>query len=95
MWSTKLMEYYTSHEHKPQDYLKTINLSNCEDMVAPLPITNRPNVIKLSIRIGAKLRDYYLDCGTEEEMLAWIKCLARVCGLAPGEGEREGGGLSV
>lgn len=86
------MEYYTSHEHKPQDYLKTINLSNCEDMVAPLPITNRPHIIKLSVRCGAKLRDYYLDCGTEEEMLSWIKCLAKVCGFAPGESAPGGGG---
>lgn len=79
------MEYYTSHEHRPEDYLKTINLSMCEDMVAPLPVTNRPHVIKLSIRAGGKLRDYYLDCGSEGEMGAWVKCLAQVCAFCPGE----------
>ena len=79
------MEYYTSHEHKPQDYLKTINLAECEDMVAPLPITNRPHVIKLSIRSAGKLRDYYLDCGDEKEMDAWVTALAKVCSLSPGK----------
>lgn len=84
LWSSKLMEYYSSHEHRPQDYLKTINLHKCEDMVAPLPITNRPHVIKLSIRSeDTKLRDYYLDCTTKEEMSAWVKALAKVCGLSP------------
>ena len=82
------MEYYTSHEHKPQDYLKTIDLSKCEDMVAPLPITNRPHVIKLSVMTGSRLRDYYMDCSSEEEMEIWVKCLAKVCGFSPGE---EGG----
>lgn len=79
------MEYYTSHEHKPQDYLKTIDLNKCEDMVAPLPITNRPHVIKLSIRMGSKLRDYYLDCGDQKELSVWVKSLAQVCGLSPGK----------
>ncbi len=79
------MEYYTSHEQRPQDYLKTIDLSKCEDMVAPFPMTNRPHIIKLSVRIGTKLRDYYLDCGGEEEMTPWVKGLARVCGFCPGK----------
>lgn len=79
------MEYYSSHEHKPQDYLKTVDLSKCEDMVAPLPITNRPHTIKLSVRVGGKLRDYFLDCGSEGEMAVWVKCFAKVCGFSPGK----------
>lgn len=78
------MEYYSSQERRPQDYLKTLDLSKCEDMVAPLPIPNRPNVIKLSIRAGDKLRDYFLDPVSEEEMTLWVTALAQVCGFCPG-----------
>ena len=78
------MEYYTSHERKPHEYLKTINLSKCEDMVAPLPMTNRLYVIKLSVRKDVKqCRDYFFDCSSEEEMISWVKCLAQVCGFSP------------
>ncbi len=82
---SKIMEYYTSHERKPQDYLKSIDLSRCEDMIAPLPVTGRLHVIKLSVKIGAKLRDYFLDCSTEENMNSWVTALAKTCGFCPGE----------
>ena len=80
------MEYYTSKEKRPQDYRKTIDLNSCEDMVAPLPIQNRPFVFKLSINQGGnKTRDYYFDCGSEYEMESWVKCLATLCGFSAGE----------
>ena len=44
------MEYYTTREKKPADYCKTIDLSKCEDMLAPIPTNNRMHVIKLIIR---------------------------------------------
>ena len=85
LWSSKIMEYYSSHERKPQDYLKSIDLSRCEDMIAPLPVPGRPHVIKLSVKKGAKLRDYYLDCSSEENMNSWVTSLAKTCGFCPGE----------
>ena len=79
------MEYYTTKEKRPQDYRKTIDLSNCEDMVAPLPVQNRAYVFKLSINLlGNKTRDYYFECGSECEMEEWVKCLANVCGFSAG-----------
>lgn len=54
-------------------------------MVAPIPIAHRAHVIKLSVQSGEKLRDYFLDCGTEVELNQWVKCLANVCGFCPGE----------
>jgi len=78
------MEYYSSHEKKPQDYLKSIDLSCCEDMIAPLPVPGRPHVIKLSIKMGVKLRDYYLDCSNEDTMNSWVTALAQTCGFCAG-----------
>ena len=87
LWSTRLMEYYSSSEKRPQDYRKTIDLNNCEDMVAPLPVHNRQYVIKLSVKMGAKIRDYYFDCISECDMENWVKCLATVCGFSAGTSE--------
>ena len=78
------MEYYSSCEKRPQDYRKTIDLNNCEDMVAPLPVQNRQFVIKLSIKNGTKIRDYYFECKSETEMESWVKCFADVCGFSAG-----------
>ena len=79
------MEYYSSKEKRPQDYRKTINLNNCEDMVAPLPVQNRQYVIKLTVNMdNNKTRDYYFECGAECEMESWVKCLATVCGFSAG-----------
>lgn len=89
--STKVMEYYSSHECKPQDYLKSIDLSQCEDMIAPLPTSNRLHVIKLTVKNGAKLRHYYLDCSDEENMGSWVVSLAQTCGFCPGKEGEEGG----
>ena len=76
------MEYYSSAEKRPQDYRKTIDLNNCEDMVAPLPVHSRQFVIKLSVKNQAKMRDYYFDCGSEPDMDCWVQCLAAVCGFS-------------
>ena len=78
------MEYYTSHEKKPTDYRKTIDLKNCEDMIAPLVIPSKGFVIKLSVKNGEKMRDYLFECFSENDMNDWVKCLARVCGFTPG-----------
>ena len=86
LWSTKLMEYYTTSEKKPTDYCKTIDLSKCEDMLAPVPTNNRTNVIKLIIQKPEdKKREYLLDCESKEEMQMWLASFAEVCGFEQGE----------
>ena len=79
------MEYYTSSDKRPQDYLKTVDLSNCEDMVAPLPLQKKVHVIKLSIRETGRVRDYFFECESQAEMNKWVGCLAEVLGFTPGE----------
>ena len=79
------MEYYSSSEKRPQDYLKTVDLSNCEDMVAPMPLQKKVNVIKLSIREKGRVRDYFFECESESEMNKWVCSLAEVLGFMPGE----------
>lgn len=79
------MEYYSSSDKRPQDYLKTVDLSNCEDMVAPIPLQKKGNVIKLSIREKGRVRDYFFECESEAEMNKWVCCLAEVLGFTPGE----------
>ena len=76
------MEYYSTAEKRPQDYRKTIDLNNCEDMVAPLPVHSRQFVIKLLVKNGVKMRDYYFECSSESEMDNWVQCLAQVCGFS-------------
>ena len=78
------MEYYSSSDKKPQDYLKTIDLRNCDDMVAPHPVSGRVYVIKVAISNKGKSRDYYFDCVNEEVMNEWVDCLAEVCGFSAG-----------
>ena len=56
LWSNAVLEYYSSSEKRPQDYLKTIDLSHCEDMVAPISNQGRENLIKLSIVQADKVR---------------------------------------
>ena len=80
------MEYYTTSEKKPTDYCKTIDLSKCEDMLAPVPTNNRTNVIKLIIQKPEdKKREYLLDCDSKEEMQVWLTSFAEVCGFEQGE----------
>lgn len=57
--------------------------------MAPLSVPGRPHVIKLCIKSGTKMRDYFLDCSTEENMSSWVTSLAQTCGFCPGE-ERQG-----
>lgn len=78
------MEYYSSNEKRPHDYLKTIDLTGCEDMVAPFPIGGRTFIIKIAIVNKGKNRDYFLDCESQSVMDEWISELAEVCGFTAG-----------
>lgn len=80
------MEYYSTSEKKPQDYLKTINLANCSDMVAPMVFQKRTNVIKLTIKDkdSQKMRDYYFEGDTVAETNDWVKHFAQVLGFTAG-----------
>lgn len=78
------MEYYSSSEKKPQDYLKTIDLNGCEDMVAPYPISGRTYIIKVALTVKGKNRDYFFDCEDQYTMEKWIEVLANVCGFTAG-----------
>ncbi len=78
------MEYYSSSEKKPQDYLKTIDLNGCDDMVAPFPISGRTFIIKIAIIVKGKNRDYFFDCESQDTMDEWVAVLADVCGFSAG-----------
>ncbi len=79
------MEYYSSREKRPQDYLKSIDLGRCDDLVAPVHLSRRVNVIKLTIKDGVKVRHYLLECETAKEMNQWVQSLVEVLGFMPGE----------
>lgn len=64
LWSNAVLEYYSSSEKRPQDYLKTIDLSHCEDMVAPISSQGRENVIKLSIMQADKVSNFFSSLST-------------------------------
>ena len=78
------MEYYSSYLKKPQDYLKTIDLENCEDMIAPFDTQNKLHVIKLCIKTGNKMRDYLFQCESEADLNSWVEDFATVCGFTSG-----------
>ena len=55
LWSNGTFEYYSSAAKRPQDYIKTVDLSHCEDMVAPITLQDRDNIIKLTVKQGDKV----------------------------------------
>ena len=55
LWSTGIFEYFSSSAKRPQDYLKTVDLNDCEDMVAPITLQGRENIIRLTINQGDKV----------------------------------------
>ena len=74
------MEYYSSQDKRPQDYLKTIDLNQFETIDAPYHIGSREHVIRVAIRTpGGKQRDYFFDCEACSEMNEWLVCLRQVC----------------
>ena len=83
------MEYYSSSEKRPQDYLKTLDLNNCEDMVAPFPVGGRTYIIKIAISSKGKVRDYFFDCDNQDRMDEWVSQLAEVCGFTAGASTRD------
>lgn len=89
LWSTRLMEYYSSYLKKPQDYLKTIDLENCEDMIAPFDTQNKLHVIKLCIKTGNKMRDYLFQCESEADLNSWVEDFATVCGFTSVDEDEE------
>lgn len=58
LWSNGTFEYYSTSAKKPQDYLKTVDLKHCEDMVAPITMNGRENIVKLTVKQGEKVRDW-------------------------------------
>ena len=84
LWSSKVMEYYSSSNKKPHEYLKTIDLTRCDDLVAPVPM-KRANVIKVTIRDGEKVRNYLFECESKEGMDDWVKHLVEVLGFTTGD----------
>lgn len=59
LWSTGIFEYFSSSAKRPQDYLKTVDLNECEDMVAPITLQGRENIIRLTINQGDKVQCVY------------------------------------
>ena len=68
---------------KAEEYCGTLNLTNCQDMVAPIAVGKRHNVIKLSVIKDDKLKDYWLDCDCPPVLNEWVKRLAEASGLTP------------
>ena len=82
------MEYYTNYNKKADEYCGTLNMVDCEDMVAPITVGKRHNVIKLTMKQKDKLKDYWLDCECPPLMNEWVQLLANASGLVP-EGKKE------
>ena len=55
LWSNGIFEYYSTASKRPQDYLKTVDLTYCEDMVAPITLQGRENIIRLTVQQGEKV----------------------------------------
>lgn len=89
LWRNGTIEYFTNYTKKGEEYSGTVNLVDCEDMVAPMSIGKRHNVIKLTIKNKDKLRDYLLDCEYPACLNEWVKCLADASGLAPEDTQPE------
>lgn len=83
LWAKGILEYYTNYEKKAEDYCGTLNLEECHDMVAPITIGKRHNVIKLSVMKDARLKDYWLDCDCPPVLNEWVKYLSEASGLIP------------
>ena len=60
LWSNGIFEYYATATKRPQDYLKTVDLTYCEDMVAPITLQGRENIIRLTVQQGEKVHIYYI-----------------------------------
>ena len=90
LWSKGTLEYYTGYQKKGEEYRGTLNLDDCQDMVAPMVVGKRHHVIKLTVLKEGKEKEYWLDCDCPPVLNEWVKSLAEVSGLSPdGEEERE------
>lgn len=79
--SNGLLEYYRSYTKKPEDHMGNVFLKDCHDMVAPISVGKRHNVIKLAIKKGEKIKEYWLDCECPPVLNEWVNCLAKASGL--------------
>ena len=82
------MEYYSGYNKRADEYCGTINLENCEDMVAPTSIGKRHNIIKLTVRLkDGKMKDFCLDCDYPQLLNEWVSSLAEASGLVSDNGK--------
>ena len=94
LWSTQVMEYYTSKDKRAQNYRKSLDLGHCTDLTAPFRVGSRDFVIKVTQnRPKDGCRDYMFDCGSQGNMEAWLEALSSVCShVTSSEGGRKEGG---
>jgi hypothetical protein len=83
LWCNGIMEYYTNYTKRAEEYCGTLNLADCQDMIAPTSVGKRQNVIKLAVMKEGKLKHYLLDCDYPTLLSTWVKCIAEASGLAP------------
>ena len=83
LWDSGTLEYYTSYQKQPEEYCSTLNMKVCLDIVAPISVGKKHNVIKLSVRKGDRIKDYWLDCDCPSVLEEWIVLLVDVAGLTP------------
>ena len=78
LWSNGTFEYYSSASKRPQDYLKTVDLTYCEDMVAPITLQGRENIIRLTVQQGDKvhIRTYTCTCTVHVYTVHPSMCIA-------------------
>ena len=63
-----------------------MNLKETLDIVAPISVGKKHNIIRLSIKKRGREKEYWLDCDCPSLLNEWLNCMISVAGLAP-EGE--------
>ena len=77
------MEYYTSYQKLPEEYCSTLNMKETLDILAPISVGKKHNVIRLSIMKNDKEKDYWLDCDCPSVLNEWVNCMVKVADLSP------------
>lgn len=77
------MEYYTSYQKSPEEYCSTMDLKETIDILAPVSVGKKHNVIKITVKKNNRVKDYWLDCDCPSLMNEWVNHIVTVAGLSP------------
>lgn len=83
LWPSGTMEYYTSYQKSPEEYCSTMDLKETIDILAPVSVGKKHNVIKITVKKNKKDKDYWLDCDCPTLLNEWVNHIVNVAGLSP------------